>query len=107
LGGIFGDDRITSTQGLGEKKMNAQGTPNVSRLPKKCIQLMMCFMSIFDRAMRSMFPPGEKYANGMDSGAMEFCLFCSVTLAPVFFFAWNFWLMVGVLLALVFINTVR
>jgi len=98
---------MTSTHDLGSSKTKAQGNPNVSKLPKWCIQLMMCFMRGFDKAMRSMFPPGEKYPNGMDSGAMEFCLFASITTAPILFFGWNFWLMMGVLASLILLNTVR
>ena len=87
--------------------MNAHGNPNVKRLPRWCIQLMMCFMRGFDKTLRFMFPPGTKYPNTMDSGAMEFCLFGSLTTIPVLLFGWNVWLMLATLFVLCVVNTFR
>ncbi len=64
-------------------------------------------MRAFDSAMRLMFPPDAQYPAGITTGNQEFAFFGTLTLAPVFFLGWNFWLMMGVLIALMFINTVR
>jgi len=87
--------------------MKPQGTANVSKLPGKCIQLAKCFIKVFDSAMRLMFPPDASYPAGITTGNQEFCFFGVLSLTPVFFFGWNFWLMMGVLFTLICLNTVR
>ena len=78
--------------------MKQDGMANVSRLPGQCIHVVRNLIKGFDSAMRFMFPPEDK---------QDLTLFCALTLAPVFFLGWNFWLMMGVLLALICLNTVR